>query len=82
MKTTIAMVLSLALLLSTPFAFARGGASTRAALDRKWRTEQAKQQQIDQSLDHIGADVDQSLAQFPFTPRDNTWPNSAGRFRP
>jgi hypothetical protein len=51
MKRLIFLAIFMALLLSTPFAMARGGASTRATLDRMWRQEQANQQRMDQNLD-------------------------------
>ncbi len=75
MKTIIAIVVSMALLVSAPFAFARGGASMRANLDRKWQQEQMHQKRINQNLDNIQGDVDRSLSQFSVPPGAPTWTN-------
>ncbi len=82
MKTIIAMVVSLALLLSAPFAMARGGSSMRANLDRIWEREQAQQQRISQKLDNIQKDVDRSLSEFSHTPGEPTRTNCPGCFKP
>ena len=82
MKTIIAIMVSMALLLSTPFAMARGGSSMRANLDRIWKSEQAQQKRIDQDLDNIGRDVDRSLSQSSRTSGDRGRTIDPGSFKP
>jgi hypothetical protein len=81
MKTIIAIVVSMALLLSAPFAMARGGA-TRANLDRIWKKEQAYQQRIDRNLDGMLKGGQRGLPQIYDASGKCTGTPDSARFKP